>query len=408
MVGGVVSRYGLIFGWLLGAVMGGWSGATTAWAQEDVSDWGWRSVEVHGFASQGFILTTDNNYLVTDTERGSFQLSEAGINFSKQLTGKLRMGIQLFVQNFGATGSYNLTADWFHLDYHFRDWLGFRAGRLKLPFGLFNEINDIDSARLPVLLPQSVYPLQARNFLFAHTGAELYGFARSRALGALDYRLFGGTIFIDPALLNPPHSSASVAANVPFVIGGRVLWETPLSGLRVGGSLQKVRLDVTAYVGMLTVAIENNTFMWVASTDYASGALSLAAEYSRWHTEQTSSLPDRRDGRHQRTGLCHGQLWPQQLAADRRLLRAPLPRHQQARGRGQPPARRGVDLPLRHQRALAGQARGPLHGGRRRADRSRGDQSSRDRGRGSLGGLPDEDHRLLLRGVRLFAAGSCS
>lgn len=91
--------------------------------------------------------------------------------------------------------------------------------------------------------------------------------------------------------MNPPHSSASVAANVPFVIGGRVLWETPLSGLRVGGSLQKVRLDVTAYVGMLTVAIENNTFMWVASTDYASGALSLAAEYSRWHTEQTSSLP---------------------------------------------------------------------------------------------------------------------
>jgi len=49
-----------------------------------------------------------------------------------------------------------------------------------------------------ILLPQSVYPLQARNFLFAQTGAEIYGFVRLPGAGAIEYRLFGGTIFIDP------------------------------------------------------------------------------------------------------------------------------------------------------------------------------------------------------------------
>ena len=72
---------------------------------------------------------------------------------------------------------------------------------MKLPYGLFNEVNDIDSARVPVLLPQSVYPQQARSFLFALTGGELYGFARSPEAGALEYRLYGGTVHLDPRLV---------------------------------------------------------------------------------------------------------------------------------------------------------------------------------------------------------------
>src|SRR5579872_2092424 len=149
--------------------------STPTWALDVGPEGGVLSVEVHGFVSQGFILTNGNNYLANDTKHGSFQFSEIGLNFTKQITDRLRAGVQLFAQDLGPTGNYNAKMDWFYLDYRFADWLGVRAGRVKIPFGFYNEVNDVDSARLPVLLPQSVYPLQNRNYLLAQTGGEVYG-----------------------------------------------------------------------------------------------------------------------------------------------------------------------------------------------------------------------------------------
>ena len=43
------------------------------------------------------------------------------------------------------------------------NYIGFRAGKVKTPTGLFNDIQDIDPAYLWILLPQSIYPLPSRN-----------------------------------------------------------------------------------------------------------------------------------------------------------------------------------------------------------------------------------------------------
>jgi hypothetical protein len=250
------------------------------------------SVEVHGFGGQGFILTTGNDYLVADSKRGSFQMSEVGINFSKFLTDKLRFGVQFVAQNFAAAGSYTPQVDWFILDYHWSDWLGLRAGRLKIPYGLYNEVNDIDSARVPVLLPQSVYPLQARSFLFAQTGAEIYGYLRGNGAGGLDYRVFGGTVYIDPKLVVPVGTPVELTFNVPYAFGGRLIWETPLRGLRLGASYLKLRLDSTAFLPMgVSAGIENHSSTWVAFADYNFRMLTLTAEYGRGYTKQEASIP---------------------------------------------------------------------------------------------------------------------
>jgi hypothetical protein len=250
------------------------------------------SVEVHAFASQGFILTLKNDYLAEDTTHGSFEFSEIGINFTTQLTETLRMGVQLFAQDLGPTGNYNAKVDWFYVDYRPRNWLGLRAGRLKIPYGLYNEIQDVDSGRVPVLLPQSVYPLQTREILFAQTGAELYGFARSASAGALDYRLFGGTIFLDADNLTPPGAMFDVDIRVPYVVGGRLVWETPLEGLRLGGSIEAVRLDTRAFVpGIDPILIKNRSVLAVGSVEYSVSDLLLTAEYSRWKGKQRSDAP---------------------------------------------------------------------------------------------------------------------
>lgn len=249
-------------------------------------------LETHGFVSQGYIRTSDNNYLARSaSSRGSFEFTEVGINFTQPLGEHLRTGIQLFARDLGPLGNYDIKADWFYLDYRWTDALGLRAGRIKLPFGLYNEINDIDSARVPILLPQSTYPVRNRDFLLAQTGAEVYGRLLAGSAGALDYRAYGGTIFLE--VTSPPGSPVQVQdLSVPYLFGGRLLWETPLDGLRVGGSVQKLRLDTTILQGGMPLLAKIPAVLWVASLEYAPGDLSLAAEYGRWHVSSTSSSPE--------------------------------------------------------------------------------------------------------------------
>jgi hypothetical protein len=252
---------------------------------------GGRQLEVHGFASAGFILTTENNYLA-DSEGGSFELAEAGINLTTQLTDRLRFGLQLFARDLGPIGDYDAKIDWFYLDYDWTNEIGLRAGRIKLPFGLYNEASDADPARVPILLPQSLYPIQNRDFLLAHTGVELYGLLGLGGAGALDWRLYTGTIFIENER-NPSSPFDILELNIPWVAGGRLLWETPLAGLRVGGSVQVLRLESELLVpgDPDAVGVDVPAVLWVASAELTRGELVLAAEYSRWHTEIESSDP---------------------------------------------------------------------------------------------------------------------
>jgi len=248
------------------------------------------SLDVHAFISQGFLLTSANDYLA-DSSRGSFEFSEVGLNVTLPATDRLTLGLQIFARKLGPLGDYRATLDWYYLDYHWRDWLGIRAGRVKLPFGLYNDISDIDSARTAVLLPQSVYPAQNRDFLLAQTGVEAYGYKRLGPAGALDYRLYAGTIFLD-VKPQPGSPLAVVDLNVPYVAGGRVQW-LPIDGLRLGGSLQFLRLDTDLLLASISapVAVKIPATLWVASAEYTVHDFLFAAEYSRWLVTTQSSNP---------------------------------------------------------------------------------------------------------------------
>src|SRR5262245_42625101 len=198
-------------------------------------------LQVHGFASQGALLTSDNNYLAR-TERGSLEFTEAGINFTKALDDRLSLGLQLFARDLGPEGTYSAKFDWLYLDYRWQDWLGVRAGRVKLPYGLYNDTSDIDAAQPVILLPQAVYPAINRNFLLAQTGLELYGYYPLGSAGALDYHVYFGTLYLSL----PDTSTIKIdELDVPYIVGGRVLWEAPIEGLRVGASALNARLDGT-------------------------------------------------------------------------------------------------------------------------------------------------------------------
>lgn len=252
------------------------------------------ALQVHGFVSPGWIYSTHrNDYLADSAGRGSFEFSEVGVNFTQPIGDDLRIGVQLFARKLGSEGAYSAKADWYYLDYRWKDWLGVRGGRVKVPFGLYNDTSDIDAARVPVLLPQSVYPTVNRDFLLAQTGGELYGYRTIGPVGALDYRAYYGTIFLQ--VTNSPSSPFQVSKlSVPYILGGRILWETPVSGLRAGGSLQALKLDTTLAVttpAPATADVQIPALLWVGSVEYAAHELTASAEYSRWHTKVTSSNP---------------------------------------------------------------------------------------------------------------------
>jgi hypothetical protein len=256
-----------------------------------------QTVQVHGFVSPGFVVTTGNNYLAK-SKVGSFEFTEVGLNFTTYLSEKLRTGLQLFARDLGRSGNYTPRVDWFYMDYRFEDYFGVRAGRVKVPFGLYNDSSDIDAARVPVLLPQSIYPTQNRDFLLAQTGGEVYGRVNMRSLGALDYRLYGGTIFLDPASQSTVTASVT-ELEVPYVVGERLLWETPIEGLRGGAAVQALKLDASFNLpagspilpagGPISIRIP--AVLWVGSLEYSVHDLLLAAEYSRWIVRYDSSRP---------------------------------------------------------------------------------------------------------------------
>jgi hypothetical protein len=258
------------------------------------------SLQVHGFVSQGFIKSTGNNYLAQSKD-GSFELTEGALNFTASLGERLRLGFQLFVRDLGPVGNYNAKMDWLYFDYRWADWLGVRAGRVKIPFGLYNEVNDIDQARVPVLLPQSIYPIGNRDFLLAQTGVELYGRLRLAAAGALEYRLYGGTIYLEGGGTSGPVTISPF--RVPYVAGGRLMWETPLEGLRLGASGQAVRIDFDIAAAGMFAKVQFPVHLWVASIEYAGSDLLLAAEYGRWRGKIRSNNPalfPNADGRNER------------------------------------------------------------------------------------------------------------
>jgi hypothetical protein len=246
------------------------------------------ALQIHGFVSQGGLYTTSNNYLAT-TDDGSLAFTEAGINFTKQLDDRLTVGMQLFAQDLGESGSFRATFDWLYLDYHWRDWLGLRAGRVKLPFGLYNETQDIDAAIPVVLLPQSVYPAANRQFLLAQNGLDLYGFVPIGQAGAIDYEGYFGTLFLSiPNTIDVQFDPI----DVPYIGGGQIMWETPLPGLRAGASAFHATLDTTAReTGVPTpIGLEITQTQWLASVEYSNNGFLLAAEYGRSRSHTTESI----------------------------------------------------------------------------------------------------------------------
>jgi len=198
------------------------------------------NIQIHGYATQGFLYTTHNNIFTTTSSDGSPAWTEAVVNVGAQPIPKLRIGVQVRYSLLGNLGNA-ITLDWAAADYKANDKFGVRFGKVKTPSGLYNDVQDIDPSYIWALLPQSVYPLLSRNSLLAHYGGVVYGTIKlSPSLGKLEYRGWGGKRQLpgtDGYFLNQTESGINLPNGLGGITtGGAIHWKTPLTGLMIGAS----------------------------------------------------------------------------------------------------------------------------------------------------------------------------
>jgi hypothetical protein len=257
------------------------------------------NIQVHGYATQGFLYTNKNNIFTTNSSDGSPAWTDAVINIGAQPTPKLRIAFQARYFLLGNYGNA-VTLDWAAADYKANDRLGARFGKVKTPVGLFNEIQDIDPAYLWALLPESVYPIDNRASYLTHYGGVVYGtIALSRTFGKFEYRAFGGEgLYTDKDGYFIAQAESGI--NLPNGIkgplyGGALHWRTPFSGLMVGASALKDNSWSAAYTG--NSGATTGTERLFANTQpnffaiYEKNKIMVATEYTRSWGNQLVQFP---------------------------------------------------------------------------------------------------------------------
>lgn len=256
-----------------------------------------RTVQVHGFASEGLVYTDTNNWLTMHSNRVGYDFADFGVNASSALNDKLRIGAQLYDRDLGELGRWHPALDWAVVDYKFRPWLGVRAGKVKTVLGLYNDTQDLEFLHTFALLPQSVYPIDLRDAAIAHVGGDIYGKLPPVHRFALAYTAYAG------------HRSDSIYSGYPYLLthfptllkslggaqyGADVRLETALPGLLVGISRLNASstgkgtsidpLNPSAGFGPYT---EHTRAEWTNQFygQYTRNRLQLASEYRRYYRD---------------------------------------------------------------------------------------------------------------------------
>lgn len=256
-------------------------------------------VSVNGFLSNGYLESSANNYLA-DTEDGTWDFAEIGINATWSPLDRTILRGQLFAFEIGPYGNFDPLVDYLFVDYNVTPAFGLRLGRVKRAEGIYTDIQDIDVARTTVLLPTGMYDARYRDFNASVDGASIYGNFQAGNHG-FDYTIYHGNIDLAKdsgvaayalgQIVGEGVQSASldeITANTNS--GAQLWWYTPLSGLRLGASYthyDEFTFDVSGSMphplyGALPLRFETiaNADQYRLSAEYFVGDWTLVSEYN--------------------------------------------------------------------------------------------------------------------------------
>jgi hypothetical protein len=256
------------------------------------------NIQLHGYATQAFLKTSQNNILTTNSVGGSAAWTEAVVNLTASPTPQLRVAVQ---GRYFLIGSIDnaITLDYALADYQVNERFGVRFGKVKVPNALFNETQDIDPSYMWSLLPQSVYPILSRNSSLSLYGGVAYGSAPiPEKFGRLDYRAFGGiTELASTDGYFIPFTANGLSVPNGFSVtnfGAALRWRTPIKGLLLGASDKRQSATTNAVLlgGALLGSDIEKPFNWPDYfAQYERGKFMFAGEYARLDPPVIVSFP---------------------------------------------------------------------------------------------------------------------
>lgn len=239
-----------------------------------------KTFQVHGFLTQGYVKTTENSFF-GDSEDGSLEFRELGINASHRLTPAIMASAQLLSRRAGEMYDGSLDLDFAQLDYAFQmdEWnrAGIILGRSKNPLGLYNDTRDVAATRPGIFMPQAIYWDRVRNMVLSTDGGQVYGDSQ---FGNHLFRLqlFTGKTPIDENVENT-YLGAGFDPKLDqdgITVGGRLLYEW--DGGRLKLALSSASLTLEGGSNVLPTGTIDIDYR-VASAQYNSGPWSLTSEY---------------------------------------------------------------------------------------------------------------------------------
>ncbi len=261
-------------------------------------------IDFHGFIGQTYAKSTDNNFLA-DTQDGTFDFREMGLNMSMDISNNLRFGTQVFARKMGTIGDDKITLDYSYFDYNFTNWLAIDAGRMKMAHGLYNETRDVDALRTYIFLP-GVYFDFARDTLIGIDGAGINGNIGLGFLGNINYQARGGTMvlpddggvakfFSGTGMMEVDNFDAESNGSQNYSL----VWNTPLKGLRFGSTLITGEFDINGtrtgafgdIPGDPILVNYHSMEISVYSIEYTWENLVLSSEYMELDADMTFPAP---------------------------------------------------------------------------------------------------------------------
>ncbi len=247
-------------------------------------------LQLHGFASQAVVATSDNR-LFGNSADTSFDFTELGLNASYQVEPSLLVAGQILARRAGEMYDGTPSLDYGLVDYRFLSetthHLGVRVGRIKNPFGLYNETRDVPFTRPGIFLPQVIYYDKVRNLLLSYDGAMFYGDLFTET-GNLSLNLGFGQSVIDDNVewayfADDPDGQLEGRGGINWGIGS--LWfSTPAETLKLGLSGIVTQMDYDAGPESYLESGSIDVVDWVASLQYNAADWTISAEYSRTPT----------------------------------------------------------------------------------------------------------------------------
>jgi hypothetical protein len=257
----------------------------------------WDRTQLHGFASQAVIRTSDNRWF-GDSPDTSFDFTEIGLNASMRVSPAFLLSGQVLYRRAGEMAENQVSLDYGLIDItplsSAEGRLGVRLGRVKNPLGLYNETRDVPFTHPGIFLPQTVYYDQVRNLMLSTDGAMLYGEHYSN-YGNITAYLGGGWPALDDnvewSFFAGDYPGELENDDIGWVAS---VWYTdPSERIKLGLSGAKFSLKFKPNTPLAMTLEPGNTDLdlWIASAQYNSEKWTLTTEYTRRPTEWSGYGP---------------------------------------------------------------------------------------------------------------------